>query len=278
MQTALDWSTALREMASRLQQSLAQLLPSLLGALALLVAGWVAGRLLRALTVRVVHLLDRQLQRLLQRERPRLPPASADVLGRLVFWVVMLLFAAAAAQVLGLTVVLGWLDRLVAFLPTLLAAAVIVLAGFLLGKLASDLIGATAGAGSPAQRALLARGAQALTVVSAIVIGADQIGIRVDFLVILAAVALGTLLGGVALAVSLGARTYVANLIGMRHLREHYEVGQVVRVGGHEGRILELTPIAVVLETEAGRATLPGKLFGEEPTLLVVPGEGDGPR
>jgi hypothetical protein len=43
---------------------LATLLPSLLAAIALLLAGWLAARLLRALTVRAVALLDSVLSRL----------------------------------------------------------------------------------------------------------------------------------------------------------------------------------------------------------------------
>ena len=52
-------------------------------------------------------------------------------------------------------------------------------------------------------------------------------------------------------------------------------MGQVIRVGGHEGRILEITPIAVILEVESGRVTVPGRLFDEEPSLLVMKGPGD---
>jgi hypothetical protein len=54
-----------------------------------------------------------------------------------------------------------------------------------------------------------------------------------------------------------GARTYVANLIGGHHLRQAFSVSQTVRVAGFEGRILELTPVTLSLETEDGRVTLP---------------------
>lgn len=273
-----ELGAALRDVASRAWETLARVLPSLLGAVAILVAGWIAARILRAVTVRLTALVDRQLGRLWRRgaEPPRVPAASATLLGGLVFWLVVLLFAAAAAQVLGLTVVLGWLDRLVGFAPTLLAGGVIVLAGHLLGKLAADLVRSAASAGTPAQRQLLGRAAQVAILTTSMVIGAEQIGVRIGLLVSVATVAAASVLGGVALALSLGARTHVANLIGARHLRERHEVGQVIRMGGHEGRILELTPIGVVLEAGDGRVTLPGRLFDEEPTVLVMPEPGDG--
>ena len=60
--------------------------------------------------------------------------------------------------------------------------------------------------------------------VIAILVGAEQIGIRVTFLVILAAAVGISLVGTVALALSLGAREYVANLIGGHYLRQRYSV------------------------------------------------------
>ena len=98
----------------------------------------------------------------------------------------------------------------------------------------------------------------------------DQIGINITFVVIITAVILAALLGGVALALSLGARIYVANLIGARYLRETYRVGQRIRIGDWEGRVLEFTATAIVLETTAGRMTIPGKAFNELPSVLLV--------
>lgn len=278
MERYADWSTALRDMVSKTVETLAQVLPSLLGAIAILLLGWIVARVLRAVTVRLTNVVDQQIGRIWRRgvERPRVPAASAGILGTIVFWLVLLLFAAAAAQVLGLTVVLGWLDRLVGFAPTLLAGGIIVLAGHLLGKLAGELVRSAAAVGTPAQRQLLGRAAQIAILATSMVIGAEQVGVRIGLLVSVATVAVASVLGGVALAVSLGARTHVANLIGARHLRERHEVGQVIRIGSHEGRILELTPIGVVLEVETGRVTLPGRLFDEEPTVLVMKGPGDG--
>jgi hypothetical protein len=51
-------------------------------------------------------------------------------------------------------------------------------------------------------------------------VGAAQIGIRVTWIVVLVIVVVASVLGGALIAVSLGARSYVSNLIGARHLRQ----------------------------------------------------------
>jgi len=272
-----DWSTALEKAFTGLVQRTAETLPNLIGALLLLLVGWLLARLLRAGAVRLIHLLDRAIRRLSSRnaDRPGILSASAEVLGSIVFWVVVLFFLTAATQVLGLDAFLGWLNRVVDYLPTLLTGGLIVLAGFLLSALVRDVVATTAPV-ADSQRVLLGRVAQLVILVTAVVIGADQIGIKVTFLVIMVTVLAGTLLGGLALALSLGARTYVSNLIGAHYLRQQYRAGQTVRVGQFEGRILEFTATAIVLETADGRVNLPGKIYHDEPIVLLMGGNQHG--
>jgi small-conductance mechanosensitive channel len=249
-------------------------LPSLAGAFVLLLVGWIVARLLRALAVRAAVVVDRALARLTSSpghsQRSKLPRSSARVLGSLVYWLVLLFFITAATQVLGLDAFTAWLAGVVNYVPTLFSGALIIGAGFLLSRLARDLVVATSQVSGTRQRELLGRTVQAIILVTALLVGADQIGIKVTFLVIVAAVAGGTVAISVALALSLGARSYVANLIGGHHFRHSFSVGQTVRVAGHEGRILDLTPVSVVLETEEGRVTLPAKVFGEEAIVLRI--------
>jgi small-conductance mechanosensitive channel len=253
-----------------LYQQLTALLPNLLAALALLVVGWIAARVLRLVTLRAVGLLETLLARISGApERLRLR-RSAALLGAAAFWITLLVFVTAATQVLGLTVFTAWLARLVEYLPTLAAGLLIIVAGYVLAGFVADLVHATTTRLAPAQRDALARIAQAATLFTAILVGADQIGIKVTWLAILAAIVLGTLLGGVLIAVSLGARGYVSNLIGAHYLRQAFRVGERVRVAGFEGRIVEVTPTSLLLDTGEGRVSLPGRVYHDEPIVLVA--------
>jgi small-conductance mechanosensitive channel len=249
---------------------LVALLPSLAAAVALLVVGWIAARVLRLATLRGVGLLEALLARLSGASERLRFRRSAALLGALVFWITLLVFVTAATQVLGLTLFTAWLARLVEYLPTLAAGLLIIVAGYILAGFVADLVHAAAPRLAPAQRDALARIAQAATLVTAILVGADQVGIKVTWIAILAAVLLGTLLGGVLIAVSLGARGYVSNLIGAHHLRQAFRVGERVRVAGFEGRIVDVTPTSLVLDTGDGRVSLPGRVYHDEPIVLLA--------
>lgn len=269
-----SFSDSFTSAAGALFERLAAHLPNLIGALLLLGAGWLLARLLRVVAVRGMHLAETLIERMAGSSRLKVG-RSANVLGTVVYWVVLLFFVTAATHVLGLQTFTEWLSRLLDYLPTLAAGLLIVVAGYVLASFVADLVLATATRLQAAQRTALARLAQGATLVAAILVGADQIGIRVTWIAILAAVVIAAVLGGVTIAVSLGARSYVANLIGAHYLRQAFEVGQRVRVAGFEGRIVEVSATSLVLETQEGRVALPGRVYHDEPIVLLS-GEGHG--
>jgi hypothetical protein len=243
-------------------------LPQVLEALALLLVGWLLAKLLRALTRRAAVLLDGLVARTPLAARWRVG-RSGRVLGAVVYWVVMLFFVTAATQSLGLQTFTDWLARLLDHLPALTAGLLIVVAGYILSSFVADLVQAAAGSLADAQRAALARGAQGLTLLMALLIGADQIGVKVTWLALLVAIVLATVMGGLVLAISLGARHHVANLIGAHYLGQALRVGQRVRVAGHEGRVVEVTATSLVLEVADGRVLLPGRLYHEDAVVVL---------
>lgn len=264
-----NYTDALDQAATAMFDRLLVHLPNLLGALALLLVGWILARVLRLLTRRSAALLDSLIARTLGGARWRIGH-SATVLGTVVYWVVLLFFVTAATQTLGLQTFTDWLSRLLDYLPTLAAGLLIVAAGYLLSGFVSELVRATVTGLAAPQRDALARVAQGATLVMALLVGADQIGLKVTWIAVLASVLVASLIGGITIAVSLGARGYVSNLIGAHYLRQSLQLGQRVSVAGHEGHIVDVTATSLVLETETGRVMLPGRIYHDEAIVLIT--------
>jgi hypothetical protein len=109
-------------------------LPSVIGALIVLaigwiVAGWIGGLLARALrAIRFDELADRTgVTTFLERANIAADPAT--VLGGIVKWYVRLVFVLLAANAVGLTAVSTVVNSILAFIPNLLVA-ILILAGF----------------------------------------------------------------------------------------------------------------------------------------------------
>lgn len=274
-----EWSTALQDVLSAFLGKASQFLPKLIGALLLLLVGWLIARLLRSIGTNVVMTVERVLsQSSIARTGAsvKLPLISARLLGGILFWLVLLFFVTAATEVMGLGIFTSWLAQLVGYLPTVAAGGLIIVVGVLAARMARQLVEAAPIGEVRAQRELLGRMVQAVILITAILVGADQIGVRVTFVVIMAAVIVAALVGAAALAVSLASRSYVANLIGSHYLRQTYAIGQQVRVDGYEGKILEMSATSLVLETRDGRVSLPAKLFNDAPIVLLIDRPADG--
>lgn len=140
-------------LGARLQATLASLvafLPHLLGALLILLVGWIVARLLEKAADAVLERLkfDKALDRggvrdALKRTGTKLDPSS--IVAKLVFWAVMLTAILMAANALGLTAVATMFDRIVAFIPNVIVAVLIIVIGMLIGEFVKDLIAASMG-------------------------------------------------------------------------------------------------------------------------------------
>lgn len=268
------WSLSLQESMRTFSASFLAYLPRIVVAVGLLAAGWIAGRVLRWLLRRFVSRLFRirggreveQAVRASGVER-----IASDIVGGVVFWVVLVFFAALAGETLGLEAATAGLTLLMQYLPSVLAAVLIALAGLVLGNLARSAVSTfatTAGIDGKVPGQLVRYGVLLLAAVVAL----DQIGVDSTLLILAVGISLAALLGSAALAVGLGARSEAGNIIAVHYLSKAYRVGQTVRIGDVEGRIVEFRANGVVLDTAEGRWTVPGREFSRSSSCLL--GEG----
>ena len=269
------------ELASNVQSSMSDVgawfaanQSRLVTAVVLLVVGLLLAILLRALAARLVRAIDRAVPSRgfrtslggLSRERH-----VADIVGGLVFWTVLLFFLATAANALGVPLLSSAVASLSLFVPRVLAAVLIVLAGLVLGNLARGAVtaaSARAGTVAPAVGQVV----RLAILLAAALIAIAELGVDITLLTAILSVALAALLGGFAIAFGLGARTAISNIIGSHYLRQTFDVGQTIRVGGIEGTIAALTATSVIVQVPDGRMIVPAKQFGEMPSLLVIKG------
>jgi len=247
-------------------------LPKVTLALLVLVLGWALARLMRFLVVRTIARLDRLWQRMIVKKelvhlQPRNPPTL--IVGELVFWLLMLVFITFATNILGLGIFGTWIKSAVSYLPVIAAGLLIVLVGFVVSSLVRDLVATATASAGLSNGGLLARIVQIIILFTAIILGINQIGIDIVFLADVVGIILAAVLGGVALAFGLGARTHVSNLIAANQLKQLYQVGDTVQIGDIEGRIVDILVSRVVIDTEQGSVDVPAKIFDEQVTIIT---------
>ena len=192
--------------------------PKLLGFLIILLVGWIlAVALGRAVTfvlrkVGFDRISDRiGLTRLEQRAGLRLEPAA--VLGKIVYWFIFLIFLIPAVDALGLTSVSGILNELIAYIPNVFVAILVLFLGTLAATLVSDIVrGATASAtiGNPNLFATIARWA---IIGFSFLIALEQLQIATSLLNVLFTGVVGGLAIAFGLAFGLGGQESARRLL-----------------------------------------------------------------
>ena len=247
--------------------------PKLLGALVLIILGWGIARIFQTLSIKLAKFLNQILSRFFTKGKLagfQLSETLTGLFSKIIFWGTLIFFATAATEILGLAAFSLWLGRLVTYFPQIFAGVLIIVFGVLLSALGRDLTLSATEATHIAYSQLLGKVVQGTILFTAIIIGLDQVGIEVGFIVTILSIILGAIFGSLALALGFGTKDLASNLLGGHQLRKVYQSGQYVRFGNVEGTILELTPTSIVLSTEEGRMIVPAKYFHSDPSLLII--------
>jgi small-conductance mechanosensitive channel len=236
---------------------IAAFIPRLLGALLVVVAGFLVAKLLDTLLSKLLAKigLDRLvagtgLTKQLGRVGIRAPVST--LIGKVVYWFVLLIFLVSAAESLGLERVSATLDMLALYVPKMFGAALVLLAGVLLAQLLSGLVrGAAEGVGLN-YAAGLGRMAQGLVIIISISVAIGQLEVKTELLNYVIAIALISVGLAVALALGLGSRELVSQILAGVYVRELYVVGQRITVDDLEGEIEEIGTVKSLLLTDEG--------------------------
>ncbi|ODJ91893.1 transporter [Pseudomonas viridiflava] len=251
------WTQSLLAAMTALWTKVANFIPNLFGALVVVVLGFAVAKLLDALLSKLLAKLglDRLvggtgLTKIMGRAGVKVP--ISILIGRIVYWFVLLIFLVSAAESLGLQRVSATLDMLALYLPKVFGAALVLLVGVLLAQLVNGLVrGAAEGVGID-YSAGLGRIAQGLVIIISISVAISQLEVKTDLLNHVIVIALLTVGLAVALALGLGSREIAGQIIAGIYVRELYQVGQQVQIGDTEGQIEEIGTVKTTLLTDEG--------------------------
>lgn len=263
-----QWTATLTESVSRVAVQILEYLPSVLGATVLLLAGWGVARLLRYATAQIT---ERILVRLASTrpmdtrvQQPRSYSAAPAIASRIVFWMVLLFFILAAAQVLQLQIISSLLAGITNYLPRLIVGLLILFIGLWFAEVTRAILKRSSRNLGIEQSDVLGRLGQVLVLVIVFSMAAGEIGIDNTLLVALVVTLFAVALGAIALAFAFGARVSIENLLAAQSIAQSYSVGDLVRIGDIEGRILRITRTSLIIETPAGQTLVPARRFSED--------------
>jgi hypothetical protein len=205
-------------LTERLEEGIYQIvafLPRLAAALGILMVGLAIAKMVERGTDIALHRIgfdgwmrEGGVTEALERAGTTLDPSS--VVAKLVFWTMMLLVILLAANALGIAAVSVLFGELLAYIPSVITAVIVLVLGILLGEFVKDLVLAAAGDLPGAHN--LARAAKGAVILLAIFMALEQLDIAQDIVLVFFIAVVGAAALAAGLAFGLGGRDVAAEI------------------------------------------------------------------
>lgn len=248
-------------------------LPTLLFAIGLFIAGWIAARVVRGLVNRLAARFgfDEFVERLGLMDNLRkanIEYTPSGLMGQLFFWLVFLGFAIAAFDTMQLDIVVVLLQQLIAYLPLVFAASLIFIVGSWVAQLLGKFVEVTTASMGVDFHRQLGQTVKSIFMIMVGIIAIEQLGFDVTLLTDLFRNILLIAIAALGLAFGLGARHVARNALAGYYVRDLYSPGDELLIDGQSGTLEAIGSLNAEIETENGSLVVPNSRLTEKTVLI----------
>ncbi len=212
------WQIVLLEPAKMILDQIGQFVINILLVLVILVIGWLVAKLIKSVVTKLLRavkldeLSDRiELESLLA--KGGIKYSLSELLGVVVYWLAILVTFMVAVNSVGLTVAADLLNRVVLYIPNIIAAIFILILGMFVATLLKNIFQTIATNAGLAGEKLLGKIVEVLVMVFVSIMALEQLNIGAKTLQLILGIVLGALGLGVALAFGLGCKEIAGKIV-----------------------------------------------------------------
>jgi len=254
-ETAINAWTALKDSFAEFGLKIVEFGPKIVAAIVVLVVGYFVAKLVAKMAV---ALFDRiGLQRAAERseladsmKQVGIQRTVPQILGLIIFWSLIGVFMMACLSVLNLPGVGDAIRQVVAYVPRVLGATVMVVVGLLVASLMRGVIATSADRVGLSYAQQLATGCYYALGLMVFLAAFKQLNIEFEMLNYAILIVLGGTALGIGLSFGLGGRDVVAGILSGYYIRQRIQTGDQVSIGDMEGTVRDVGAVATTIETD----------------------------
>lgn len=193
-------------------------IPSIAGAIVILIVGWLIAKLVEVLVVRILKAVRLDaisdkggISNVLAQGEIKI--TLSELIGAVIYWLIILIVLATALNALNLTIAADLISRLVGYVPNILAAIFILVLGMLLANFLATIVRTSAKNAGVQKATLLAKGTYGTVIVLAIIIAIEQLKIATTLIILAVNIILISIGLGIALAFGLGCKDIAGKFV-----------------------------------------------------------------
>lgn len=217
-----NWLVVLLEPAKGVLSQIGSFLVNVLLVVIILIIGWVISKLIKALVVKVLQAI--KLDEISERieldsvlAKGGIKYSLSEMIAVVCYWLALLVTFVVAINAVGLTIAADLLNRVILYVPNIIAAIFILILGMFVATLLNNIVQTAASNAGVSQAKLLGKISEATVIVFAALMTLEQLNIQAQILQNIIIIVLASIGLAMALAFGLGCRDiaekFVADLL-----------------------------------------------------------------
>jgi len=213
-----NWQVVLLEPAKAVLSQISQFLINVLLVVIILIIGWIIAKVIKTLVTKLLRAIKLdQLSDSIDLDsilaKGGISYSLSELIGVICYWLALLITFVVAVNAVGLTVAADLLNRIVLYVPNIIAAVFILILGMFAATLLSNIVKTAANNAGLSQARLLGKVVEVAVIIFAVAITLEQLGIAAKIIELTITVLLASLGLSVALAFGLGCKDIAARFI-----------------------------------------------------------------
>lgn len=252
MQELTSWSELFFESLKAFGAKLMGALPGVLGAILILLLGWLFAKIISSGTAKVLKVVKFDIlaekikaSQFLQRANITILPSQ--LISKFIYWILILLVIITASDALGWRALSLEISNLLAYLPNLLVAIVFFIVGTYIATFVRDFIRGTTNSLGISSGKIISSFVFYLLFIIVALTSLDQAGVDTSIITSNLMLILGAILAAAAISYGFASRDILANILAGFFSRKTFKVGQIIEVAGEKGEIIAIQNISVTI-------------------------------
>ncbi len=264
-----ETAAKLQESFSKMFDSAVNMIPKVIVFICILIVGRIIAGIIRKVILKALQTIhfDEMLTKakmdvMLNKIKPGLK--ASLIIGKMLFWIIMLTFITAAAEYIGLNMITDGIAAFFAYLPTLFCAILLIFIGLYIAEMVKNVVYSAANSIGVSGAKAIANIVYYLLAIVVVITGLGQAGLETHLIETNLHLIIGSILLAFAISYGLASREVTTNLLSSYYGKGKFKPGMKIRIDGKEGVVERIDGVSITLNQGDSSIVLPAKQLIEK--------------
>ena len=243
--------------------------PRILGAIVIFIVGYVIAKFLAYIIKRIlgsigIDKLAAKLNEIEFIEKSSIKIIPSVVFSKIVYYTLLLIFTILASEYLAIDAITGLVRDILAYIPNLIAALLVLIIGLLIAQFIQNILVTTLKSLGVPSAKFVGVFVFYFIFLMAVITALAQVGIDTDFISNNLSIIIGGCVFAFALGYGLASKDMMANFLASFYSKEKVKIGDILSVANVKGEVIKIDSASITLLTKNSNVVIPlSKLTSE---------------